>query len=252
LEWKKQTDLLFSRLTLDRLRNEQKLNAEYSIQSRPRPEQNSGADRNQSSDRSSPIQKTSADVPDLTSAEPNIAEDNLVRSNVYFCGDEMKSDRSESTATWTPLTLAINSDSDQSLSQKTLARKMLHILGEFPVVHSPIDEKNHESKGFEDPLWTLASLARHCWIFDNFSQNGKNVHSSSLPGNLSPNDSEILRKWTPEMLKNVEMERSQYFQQGLYGSKCDVAHDLDPIQQGLVSEERAAELFERYAVNYLA
>lgn len=164
----------------------------------------------------------------------------------------MQSDRSESTTTWTPLTLAINSDGDQSLSQQILARKMLHILGEFPVVHSPIEEKSHESKEFEDPLWTLASLARHCWIFDNFSQNGKNWRSSSLLNHLSPNDSEVLREWTPEMLQNVERERSQYFQQGLFGSRCDVAHDLDPIQQGLVSEERAAELVERYEANDFA
>lgn len=139
-------------------------------------------------------------------------------------------------------------DGGEESRQTTLARKLLNILGEFPVEDNRRDDVSPESKGFQDPLWSVAGLAKRDWDLDEKPGNRKRVrHPATLKAtSLSADEARLLRKWTPSALQEIEREQFQYFEHGIFGSKCDVSHALDPIHHGLVTEKRAEELFQAY------
>lgn len=153
------------------------------------------------------------------------------------------------TATpWNPHSLAMNPDPRQQISRGTLARKLLHILGEFPVEDTRSEEGDQEAKDLQDPLWLMAGLADRGWDLEGRGEKrkrGTGNRPTALPStNLPAEDAYLLRQWTPDALQELEKEQLSYYEHGLLGSKCDVARDLDPVHHGLVTEEKAHELFQ--------
>lgn len=139
-------------------------------------------------------------------------------------------------------------DGGEKSRQTTLARKLLNILGEFPVENSKRDDPSPESKRFLDPLWSIAGLAKRDWDLDERPGNKKRVrHPATLKAtSLSADEARLLSKWTPAALQEIEREQFQYFEHGIFGSKCDVSRALDPIHHGLVAEKRVEDLFQAY------
>lgn len=159
---------------------------------------------------------------------------------------EARSRRSGTTTPWNPHNLAMNTERGQ-IHRPTLARKLLQILGEFPVEDDASDNKNTEPR-FQDPLWLIAGLAKRGWNLHGAQGNLK--HSAALTSaGLPPEESRLLSKWTPRALQEIEKEQSRYFEHGILGSKSDVAPDLDPIEHGLVTEEKSRLLFQTYVEN---
>lgn len=90
----------------------------------------------------------------------------------------------------------------------------------------------------------MGGLAKRGWDLDQ-PQDGAETESQSgplSPVGLTPEEVVLLNKWTPQALQDIEEESNQYFEHGLLGSKHDVAHDLDPVFHGLLSEQRATQL----------
>ena len=152
---------------------------------------------------------------------------------------------------WNPHGLAMDVEGGERTHQTSLARKLFNILGEFPVEDGRGHDANTDFKGFQDPLWLIAGLAGRGWDLDGKHGSRKRVkRPTTLPSTaLSAEDARVLSKWTPEALQNIEREQARYFEHGIFGSKCDVAHDLDPVHHGLIAEERVEELFNAYVKN---
>lgn len=153
------------------------------------------------------------------------------------------------TATpWNPHNLAMNFDSRHQINRGTLARKLLHILGEFPVEDTKSEDGTQEAKDLQDPLWLMAGLADRGWDLEGKGEKrkrGTEKRPTALPStNLPAEDAHRLSQWTPEALQELEKEQAQYYEHGILGSKCDVARDLDPINHGLVTEEKAYKLIQ--------
>ncbi|KAJ3542353.1 hypothetical protein NM208_g4149 [Fusarium decemcellulare] len=152
------------------------------------------------------------------------------------------------TATpWNPHNLVMSTDRGNQLHRPTLARKLLQILGEFPVEDDASENGAAESK-YQDPLWLVAGLAKRGWNLNGTHNNERKSRrlSELPPAELPTEEAHLLNKWTPQALQGIEKEQNRYFKHGVLGSKSDVASDLDPIQHGLVTEEKAAELFQAY------
>lgn len=130
----------------------------------------------------------------------------------------------------------------------TLARELLHILGDFPVHSGRSDNGTTESRGLQEPLWFIGGLAKRGWDLHSLDGNGKRIrHPTALPSATLPSeDARLLSKWTPQALQKILLEQSRYYEHGLLSSKCDVADALDPIHHGLITDERARELFQAY------
>ena len=128
----------------------------------------------------------------------------------------------------------------------TLARELLHILGDFPVQSGRSDNGTTESRGLQEPLWFIGGLAKRGWDLHSLDGNGKRIrHPTALPSATLPSeDARLLSKWTPQALQKILLEQSRYYEHGLLSSKCDVADALDPIHHGLITDERARELFQ--------
>lgn len=140
----------------------------------------------------------------------------------------------------------IDTEGGHQKNRRTLARHLLHILGEFPVEGGGKEDGNTEPRGFQEPLWLIGGLAQRGWDVHNIHGNRKKPKQpTALPStHLPEEDSRLLSKWTPQALREILREQSRYFEHGLLSSKCDVAQALDPIQHGLVTDERANELFQ--------
>ncbi|KAF4967389.1 hypothetical protein FSARC_5047 [Fusarium sarcochroum] len=154
--------------------------------------------------------------------------------------------RSGTSTPWNPHSLAMSSERGRSHGQ-TITRKLRQILGDFPVEDHEDESKISEAR-FQDPLWLIAGLAKRGWDLQD-NQNGTKTptHPTRLASaGLPPEESFLLKKWTPQALQGIRKEQSQYFKHGLHGSRSDVAQDLDPIEHGLVTEKKAAELFQAY------
>ncbi|KAF4469436.1 hypothetical protein FALBO_3656 [Fusarium albosuccineum] len=152
------------------------------------------------------------------------------------------------TATpWNPHNLVMSTDRGNQLHRPTLARKLLQILGEFPVENDASENGSAESK-YQDPLWLVAGLAKRGWNLSGTYDNERQPRrlSELPPAELPTEEAHLLNKWTPQALQGIEKEQNRYFKHSVLGSKSDVASDLDPIQHGLVTEEKAAELFQAY------
>lgn len=162
--------------------------------------------------------------------------------------------RSGTTTPWDVQNLSVQGQQRSGTDRPSLARTLLRVLGEFPVENRKREEETSEfkAKGLQEPLWILAGLADRGW--DATEANGgqttpsKNTYGDGmLHHSLITTDLEhILRKWTPQALHNARQEQARYFEHGVYASKRDVAHALDPIHHGTVTEQRAHELFEMY------
>ena len=75
----------------------------------------------------------------------------------------------------------------------------------------------------------------------------QNPIEPKLPDVPLPSDAlEKLKRWTGPRLRHVFAQQRQYYQTGLYGSKRDVAMALDPVEHGLLSEDRVSELFQAW------
>ncbi|KAJ4252334.1 hypothetical protein NW762_010932 [Fusarium torreyae] len=152
--------------------------------------------------------------------------------------------RSGTSTPWNPRSPVMSMEREKSHRQ-TMTRKLRQILGEFPVEDHEDDNILSEVR-FQDPLWLIAGLAKRGWDLQG-NQNGTKIptHQARLTSaGLAPEESSLLKKWTPQALQEIKKEQHRYFKHGLHGSRSDVAQDLDPIEHGLVSEKRAVELFQ--------
>lgn len=164
--------------------------------------------------------------------------------------------RSGTCTPWNPQNLAIGPDGERTSRRNGLANTISHVLGDFPVEEERKEaEKEREkqdtsecrAKGLQEPLWFMAGLAKRGWAL----QEGKGKRKRAEPQrkvlsstSLPADEAQLLQKWTAEALEDVENQQKQYFQHGVYASKCDVAPALDPIHHGLVTEQRAQVLFQ--------
>jgi hypothetical protein len=132
--------------------------------------------------------------------------------------------------------------------QDPLIRNLEKIIGSFPAEHGNRDRQNTELKSFEDPLWLITGLSERRWSLidrlnnDNRADNLPGMSQNSL--HLPPADADLLNKWTSRTLESIEAESRQSMKYGMFGSRRDVAKSLDPIYQGLVTEQRASKLLE--------
>lgn len=127
--------------------------------------------------------------------------------------------------------------------------KILHIPGKLPIERGESYEVSNEAKGLQDPLWAMAGLAERGW--DLHGTHGHQSSSVEPPASrtspsLPVEEACPLGKWKIQNLQEIEKEHNRYYEHGLFGSKCDIARDLDPIQRGLVTKKRAKDLFEAY------
>ena len=153
------------------------------------------------------------------------------------------------TTPWDPQVLAVRKEPHSKKTRATLARNLLHILGEFPVHEGKSDGQSDEckKKGLQEPLWLLAGLADKGWELNETTGIRSSSEQSTLgEPSLKAGLEHLLHKWTPQALHAVEREQRQYFKYGVFASKCDIAPALDPISHGLVTEQRAVELFDMY------
>lgn len=130
----------------------------------------------------------------------------------------------------------------------SLERNLANIAGEFPVERSRSDEQASDTTDeFQEPMWLMAGLAERGWTLQkspNSARKDLTSGTSALATALNDEEKWLSKKWTPQALHALEAEQSHYYRHGSLGSKCDVADELDPVQRGLISEERAEELFE--------
>ena len=154
---------------------------------------------------------------------------------------------SRANTPWNPQNLMVNAEQGHGSHRPPLSRAFQRILGEFPVEHGRSGERNAEPKGLQDPLWRITGLCERGWNLHGVHGAEKSARDPNAPiptwSALPAIDAHLLSKWTPQALQGIEREQEQFIMYGMYGSKCDVAHALDPIHHGLLTEPRASELF---------
>jgi hypothetical protein len=145
----------------------------------------------------------------------------------------------------------------RSLPPKQLTRKLLNVVGkQFPIIKERDDSDLTEQRGDhspQDPMVSINSMAKRGWDLDD-ARDGTGAastrvkqgkHPTCLPAmNLSPEDAALLDKWNPAALHEIMKEQNRYFEHGLHSSKRDVAPGLDPVQQAIITEARANDLFD--------
>ncbi|KAJ0426797.1 hypothetical protein BJY00DRAFT_306793 [Aspergillus carlsbadensis] len=159
----------------------------------------------------------------------------------------------ELSGTITPLdphNLMESLDQDLRGNSSQVTRKLMRFLGEqFPVGHEKKerDDPDDAPSGTQDPLPSILKIAQQGWVVDEQGTGKRERRAPTLPtAELLPEDAELLARWTPSALQGVVSETTRYFEYGLRGPKRDVARDLDPLQRGMISEQRAQELFDAY------
>ncbi|KAF2108080.1 hypothetical protein BDV96DRAFT_588175 [Lophiotrema nucula] len=198
----------------------------------------------------------------LQSCEQNFSEDYDIDSNAQQtreCVPDARtvelgpSDRGQSgmTTPWDPQVLAVQMESQSERARDTLSRSLLKVLGEFPVHEGKGEEQLDECKrgGLQEPMWHMAGLADKGWELNEAMEGGdllKQANSALREPSLKADFEHLFRKWSPQALDAVEREQRQYFAHGIFASKYDVAPALDPVNHGLVTEERVVELFDLY------
>lgn len=154
--------------------------------------------------------------------------------------------QSESNSAWNPCNIALNLDQSRAVQLPTLKHKLLQILGQFPIEDNANDIETRPSEPQDsDPAMLVAGLAKAGCDLDNAQEHSTN-NRSALPeiSTLSPEEVELFEKWTPKALQGIRREQTRYYEHGLLSSKCDVAPELDPINQSLVTEVKAKQLFD--------
>lgn len=98
-------------------------------------------------------------------------------------------------------------------------------------------------------MWLMAGLAERGWALQKSPNNIRRdltPAASAVAAHLEDDENWLFQKWTSQSLQALQAEQSRYYRHGSLGSKCDVADELDPIQRGLITEQRAEELFTTY------
>lgn len=147
----------------------------------------------------------------------------------------------------------------RSLPPKQLTRKLLNVVGkQFPIIKERDDSDLTEQRGDhspQDPMVSINCMAKRGWDLDDARdgtgaaatkiKQARGKHPTCLPAmNLSPEDAVLLDKWNPAALHEIIKEQNRYFEHGLHSSKRDVAPGLDPVQQAIITEARANDLFD--------
>ena len=144
--------------------------------------------------------------------------------------------------------LGHGSSNGASRRRSGLERNLANIVHEFPAEGSRFDGRVPEDTSeFQDPMWLMAGLAERGWNLQKSPDARKTVGNDGLVASTSlqaDGGRRLLGGWTPQALQSLEKEQSRYYRHGVLGSKCDVAAELDPVQRGLVTEERANELIQ--------
>lgn len=151
----------------------------------------------------------------------------------------------ESNSPWNPCNIALNINQSHTVQLPTLKHKLLQILGQFPIEDNANDIESRSSEPQDsDPAMLVASLAKAGCDLDDAREHST-TNRSALPdiSTLSPEEVELFKKWTPKALQDIRREQTRYYEHGLLSSKCDVAPELDPINQSLVTEYKAKRLF---------
>jgi hypothetical protein len=100
-----------------------------------------------------------------------------------------------------------------------------------------------QRRDLENPLLFLAECARKGWNSD-FCPTGPLLIPSSSNA-LDGREARLFDLWNSGHIHTIIQDQRAFFQHGLYGSKRDVALNLDPVQRGVVGEHRVADLFDR-------
>ena len=87
-------------------------------------------------------------------------------------------------------------------------------------------------------------MAQKGWDLNACSPRGKPSNTIAQPPSLiiPPEDAQLLRQWSSPTLHGLLEEEAMYFQGGRHGTKRDLLHDLDPLEQGLLTDVRAEQL----------
>lgn len=142
-------------------------------------------------------------------------------------------------------------DEEPHERSKRLTGRLLRFLGEqFPigdgkhVVTAPADDSSN-LQGFQDLQLFITTIAKQGWTLDERSQARRVRKDAKLPmAELPAEDLRLLQTWTPAALQKVIGDMTLYFDYGQRRFKRDVAPDLDPLQRGLLNEERASKLLD--------
>lgn len=151
-----------------------------------------------------------------------------------------------SSSPWNLCNIALNIDQSDTVQLPTLKHKLLQILGKFPVEDNANDIETRSSDPQDaDPAMLVAGLAKAGCDLDDAREHST-PNRATLPeiSTLSPEEIALFSKWTPKALQDIRSEQTRYYEHGLLSSKCDVAPELDPINQSLVNEDKAKQLFD--------
>jgi len=141
----------------------------------------------------------------------------------------------------------VSPEADQHSFMKLYNHTILNTLRDsFPVddtdrdapQSAAVSERGINAKDFRGALHAINAAA---------AKNTQRVSRGlpKLPNLLLPDeDSQRLRKWTPDKLQTIIRRQKWYYQLGIHGSKRDIARSLDPVEHGLLTETRVSELFK--------
>ena len=145
--------------------------------------------------------------------------------------------------------LNVSHDDDEHWDDpRRLSMQMFVSSEELPVA-SNRDQAMSDRSEEEDPRPIIASLANKGWSVRDDGRPSAvpsmaNILFDASPAQLSIEDWAMLAKWTPENLTKIVTEQTRYVDHANYTSKLDVGDNLDPIQQRMITDARAEELFD--------
>jgi hypothetical protein len=155
---------------------------------------------------------------------------------------------SRAATPWNPQNLMVNVEKRGDSPRPQISRRLQRILGEFPIDNSRSHHQHTDAQGLQDPLWLITGLSQRGWKIrgEHEAAQGPLNHDAATSSHaaLPASDLHLLGQWTPQTFMEIERDQAQYIMHGMHGSKCDVAHALDPVHHGLLTEERARELVQ--------
>jgi len=190
------------------------------------------------------IDQSSAMVESCSDSSSSNNEENRVGGGPCRVSLDTELPRSGTATPWNPRNIVLNGKRQKP--RPSLAKDLSRILGEFPIHHGDRSSNVEESDEVMEPMWLMAGLAERGWALQSAEESSGGAHRPhSLTSTILPDEETLLlRQWTPDALRRIEREQTHYFQHGALGSKCDVSDDLDPVQHGLITEDRAGELYD--------
>ena len=104
--------------------------------------------------------------------------------------------------------------------------------------HDHLDEN-------ETPRPSIAQLAKHGWSVDDPERrfDAQDTIPTAMKNDLPPDDAALLERWSSDSMRRIIREQTRYVDYAAYSTKRDVGSGLDPVQQLVVSNHRAEELF---------